>query len=494
MISRKASQIAKGSKNQARFNQISTVVAIRIRRRQGLRLRYPLMALILSLVMFACINTSKSVISPVTQSSTESTFLKIWCDKAFTVEEDEALQQLVSNWEQQSGNKIKLSFYTNDELPQKTQRAIQAGNPPDIMFGYNAETELNPRLAWEGKLADVSDVIEPVKSLYPEDVLEAVNFYNNVDKKRSYYAVPVHQGTMHIFYWRDLLKLAGRNESDIPKDWDAFWEFWKQVQDDVRAQQKHDIYGLGFPFSIGASDTYYLFEQILEANDVQILDLDGQLLLNNPHVRQGIVESLEWYAKFYQQGYVPPDAVNWLNPDNNRNLLNRVVVMTPNTTLSIPVTVREDRDTYRNKLGILEFPNKPNGKPMRYLVTLKEAVLFAESKSQKQAKDFLAYLIQPQVTEDYLKAAGGRHLPILKPVWKDRFWTNPTDPHISTATKTLLSGQTRLYYSSQNPAYSMVLEENIWGKALNRIVVDNIFPEQAADEAIERIEQIFARW
>lgn len=452
------------------------------------------MALILSLIIVACTNTSKSYPPAVTESSPQSTALKLWCDKAFTVEEDEALQQLVSNWEQQSGNKIKLSFYTNDELPQKTQRAIQAGLPPDIMIGYNAETELNPRLAWAGKLADVSDVIESVKSLYPESVLLAVNFYNNVDKKRSYYAVPIHQATMHIFYWRNLLKLVGRSDSDIPKDWGGFWEFWKQLQDELQTRQKQDIYGLGFPFSIGASDTYYLFEQILEAFDVQLLDSEGQLLIDDPKVRQGIVESLEWYVKFYQQGYVPPEAVNWLNPDNNRNLLNRAVVMTPNVTLSIPAVVRQDPNTYRNKLGILEFPNKPSGKPMRYLVTLKEAVLFAESKNQKTAKDFLAYLIQPKVMADYLKAAGGRHLPVLKPVWKDPFWTNPNDPHISTAAKTLTKGQTRLYYSAQNPAYSLVLEENVWGKALNQIVVDGISPEQAANEAIERIEQIFDQW
>ncbi|MEH2170128.1 MAG: hypothetical protein V7K41_26460 [Nostoc sp.] len=46
----------------------------------------------------------------------------------------------------------------------------------------------------------------------------------------------------------------------------------------------------------------------------------------------------------------------------------------------------------------------------------------------------------------------------------------------------------------QNPAYSVVLEENIWGKALNRIIVDKISPEQATDEAIKQIKQIFAQW
>ncbi len=168
--------------------------------------------------------------------------------------------------------------------------------------------------------------------------------------------------------------------------------------------------------------------------------------------------------------------------------------MTPNYTLSIPAAVRQDPKIYHNKLGTIEFPNKPSGKPMRYLVTLNAAVLFAESPNREIAKDFLAYLAQPQTIGNYLKASGTRYLPVMIPVWKDPFWSDPTDPHRSVAAKTLTHGQTRPFYMVQNPAYSLVLSENIWGKALHRIVVNGITPQQAADEAIEQIQQIFSQW
>jgi multiple sugar transport system substrate-binding protein len=497
MVSRKqAYQVSQGSKNR----QQRTVVSKSTKAFQRLsRSFHALMALTLSLIFIACTNhTSRLDPLPVTEPPIKSTALRIWWDKGFNLEEDEALQQLVHNWEQKTGHKIQLSFYTNDELPKKTERAIKAGKPPDIVMSSSAERELIPRLAWEGKLVDVSNIIEPIKSIYPEAVLDAVHFYNNVEKKQGYYGIPINQLTIHIQYWRDLLKQVGRTERDIPKDWDGFWEFWQQIQDKLRAQQKQnkkpDIYALGLPFSVGAADTYYTFEQILEAYDVQLLGSKGQLLLNDPQVRQGIVKSLEWYTKFYQHGYVPQDAVNWLNPDNNRSLLNRRVVMTPNTTLSIPAAVRQDPKIYHNQLGTIEFPNKPSGKPMRYLVTLNAAVLFAESPNREIAKDFLAYLAQPQTIGNYLKASGTRYLPVMIPVWKDPFWSDPTDPHRSVAAKTLTHGQTRSFYIVQNPAYTLVLSENIWGKALHRIVVNGITPQQAADEAIERIKQIFAQW
>lgn len=478
-------QITQCSKNQQHSRSSVSIMPRRTR-------RYMLMALVLSLTVVACNKATTTPPSAAKASSTDK-ILKIWWDKGHTLEEDEALQQVVSNWEKQSGNKVKLSFYNTDDLSQKVERELRTGDLPDLIAMFKSEKSLTARLAWEGKLADVSDVISPVKSLYPETVLNTVNLYNKVEQRRSYYALPIHQATMHVYYWRDLLGKVGRSERDIPKDWDAYWKFWQQMQDELRAKQI-DIYGLGLPLSIAAGDTYQTFEQILEAYDVQILDAKGQLRVDNPQVRQGIVKVLDWYAQLYRQGYLPPEALHWLNPDNNRNLLNREVLMTTNVTLSIPTAVRQDPDTYRKKLGILELPNKPSGQPMRYLIMVEQVVLFANSQNQKMAKDFLAYLLQPDVGGNYLKATGGRHAPVLKPVWKDTFWTDPKDPHVSTATKTFTEGRTRIFNSFQNPAYSMVLQENVWGKALKRVLVDGSSSEQAADEAIARIKQIFAQW
>jgi multiple sugar transport system substrate-binding protein len=60
--------------------------------------------------------------------------------------------------------------------------------------------------------------------------------------------------------------------------------------------------------------------------------------------------------------------------------------------------------------------------------------------------------------------------------------------------KLISKGHTKLFYSAQNPIYSSVLEQNVWGQALNRIAVEQISSEQAADEAITQIKEIFAAW
>lgn len=453
--------------------------------------KYLLIAFIVSLITVACTGNTKSTVASDPSPSPDSA-LTIWWEKGFALEEDEALQKLVSNWKKETGKPVHLSFYTTDDLAQRAQRALQAGDPPDLMMSHSAEQSLNPRLAWQNKLVDISDVIDPIKDTYPTGVLDGVYFYNNVEKKRAYYAAPIAQTAMYIFYWRDLVKQAGFDDQNFPTDWNQYWDTWKQVQNKLR-QQGQDIYSLGIPLSIGGADSDHFFEQTLEAFDADLLDAQGNLLIDDPTVQKNIQESLRWITQFYQEGYVPPDAIKWLSPDNNNNLLNRVVVMTPNATLSIPTAVQQDKDTYFKKLGTLGFPNKPSGEPMRYVTLYRQVVAFADAKNHETAKNFLTYLLKSDTLGSYLKLSS-RNLPVTKPIWQDSFWTNASDPHRSIASKVLIQDPTRPFYSAYHPAYSVVIEEEVWTRAINRIVVDNVPVDVAANEAISQIKEIFKQW
>ena len=81
--------------------------------------------------------------------------------------------------------------------------AITSGDVPDVVtpaFGPYDAAE-----AWTGKLEDVSDIIEPLKSAMAETVLSNVHLYNNVTKERSYYALP-WAGTLTPFHiWGSLI-------------------------------------------------------------------------------------------------------------------------------------------------------------------------------------------------------------------------------------------------------------------------------------------------
>jgi multiple sugar transport system substrate-binding protein len=419
--------------------------------------------------------------------------LTIWWNRGYYPQQDEAIEQLVSDWQKQTNNSVELLFFSEDETLSKALKAIENNNPPDILFSERSEYTLTPLWAKHGKLADVSPVIESIKAQYTPVALKSASLYNDVTKKSSYYAVPLMQQSLYIHYWKDLVKQIGLQDS-IPQDWQGFWNYWKQAQETLLLQGKIDIYSMGIPMSVASSDTYWVFEQILEAYDVRLIDSQGKLQLDKPQVKAGITEALTWLTNLYQAGYIPPNSINWLNADNNTTFLNKMTLMTLNVSLSIPGSQQQDEDIYLNQMATIEFPNKPSGEPMKSLTSIKQALIFSASPNQTLAQEFLTYLVQPNQLEQYIKGAAGRYFPVMPELFSDPFWNNPNNPHVYEAAKQLRQGQTRSLYQVFNPAYAQVSAENIWGQALQQVVVNNVSPKVAVDQAIERIQEIFAQW
>lgn len=459
---------------------------------------YSLLTIFTALLVLACstsvapsIDANIDANEPSSADTAADTLTILW-DKGYVIEEDEAIQQVVDDWNSQ-GHSAQLSFYTSSEIAPKTLRASQTGQQPDILF---AAKSVYPVTDWKGKLADVTPVVARLAGSYSPEALQAAKVYGaqeavNGAEKVRYYAVPINQSFTHIYYWKDLLADAGYTPADIPRDWDAFWAFWKTVQTQLAASHPA-LRSLGLPYSVPALDTYHIFEQVLLAYDVQLLDEQGQLQVDNPQVKAKIVDCLDWYLQFYEQGFVPPDAVAWADTDNNRQMLNRQVVMTPNPTLSIPAALRNDEKAYREQLGIVEFPHKPSGEPMPHLVDIRLAIVFKDSPNQAAARDFLSYLTQPEVLSQFLKASYGRFMPpALNQIEADPFWQNPDDPHVYTSVKTMTEGRSHPFYNVLNPAYGTVMESNVWGQAIYDMAAEGRSAEAAADWAIARIQEIF---
>src|ERR1700736_6107069 len=118
-------------------------------------------------------------------------------------------------------------------MRQKAVSAITAGVVPDIM--ELDDFSFLPLNAWADKLVDLSDIVEPVKAQYIDTALRATYAYNNVTKKRAYYAVPMKCSAVPFNIWRSLIEQAGYKVEEIPNTWDAFLDFFMPVQDKLRA-------------------------------------------------------------------------------------------------------------------------------------------------------------------------------------------------------------------------------------------------------------------
>jgi multiple sugar transport system substrate-binding protein len=428
--------------------------------------------------------------------------LVVYWTKGFYPQEDKALDDMVAKFEKKTGVKVELSRYSPQESVPKAVAALDSGTPPDVAYGDVFDFQVAGKWAFEGQLEDLSDILVPMKSSFLPITLETAYLYNDKTKKRGYYAFPMKRQTMHIQYWKDMLAEAGYKESDIPKTWNAYWDFWcTKAQAGYRKASGKRIYSIGSPMGVDSSDSFYSFLTYMDAHNVKLVDDNGKLLVDRPEVKKGLVATVKDYASTMEKGCTPPSAVNWKDPDNNVAFHNKTIMMTHNATISIAAKWLDDanndklkpeeraqaKKNYEELIATAGFPAKPDGKPMVYRSAVKVGVVFANAKNKKRAKEFVQFAMQDENLTPYVEGALGRWYPVTKSGASRPFWTE--DPHRKIVHNQFSAGTVPFEFT-KNYKFTILNNENVWAKAVNRVVTDKWTPEKAVDEMIARIKQV----
>jgi multiple sugar transport system substrate-binding protein len=268
----------------------------------------------------------------------------VWQLQGFVPEEDAAFRKTVADYEKSSGNKIEVSVMPFMALNQKAISALTSGDVPDLIF-HDAPQAILPQNAWNDKLEDMSDVVETYHSQLSETAKLASSYYNGVTKKRSYYLAPVKQACAPFHIWGDLVEKAGFKLSDAPKTWDAFWNFFKPVQKELRAKGMRKMYAMGLQITtVGPNDGNGLFYHFMIANGGEdIVTKDGKLHTDDPKIREAAIKSVEFMTGVYKEGYVPPGALSWNDADDNNAYHEKLFVMDFDGTLSTELAMIKDK-------------------------------------------------------------------------------------------------------------------------------------------------------
>ena len=206
-----------------------------------------------------------------------TTTATVWFAQGFVQDEDVALRKAVADYEKASGNQIELSIIPFAPHRQKIISAITSGVVPDMTMSN--PNEILQLFAWQDKWLDVSDVVETQQAQFSETALQAAQAYNSVSRKRSFYGVPLRAAAIPCHIWGSLVEKAGLRIEDIPKTWDAYFDFFKKVQDNLRKQGERKVYGLGFQVTANGVDPANLFNAFLIAYGGQdIVTKDGSCI------------------------------------------------------------------------------------------------------------------------------------------------------------------------------------------------------------------------
>jgi multiple sugar transport system substrate-binding protein len=422
-----------------------------------------------------------------------ATTAEVWWTQGFAQEEDVAFKQIVADYQKASGNTIDYSIMPYAPLRQKIVSAVTSGVVPDLF--QNTPPEIVALYAWEDKLVDVTDVVETHREEYNDTALLTVRCYNNVEKKRSFYGVPYTLDVFCNHVWRPLVEKVGYKIEDIPKTWDAYYDFFKNVQKKLREQGVRHVYGLGFQVTTNGGDPNSFFNQFLIAYGGQgIVTQDGKLHLDDAKVREAALGALTYPTTAYKEGYVPPGAINWNDADDNNAFHGKQIVMDLDGSLSTEVAIIKNEQDYSD-IVTMGLPLGNDGKPVPSQQGSLCGLIPKGAKNVEVAKDFLKYLIQPPVLNEYLKTGLGRNLPAMPTIVKDDpWWLDPKDPHRVAYTSQGLLGPTVPTFWTSNPAYAQVQNEHVWAVAWADIITAGMTPQAAAEKAFKRVEEIFAKY
>src|ERR1700680_4208087 len=293
-----------------------------------------------------------------------ATTATVWWVQGFVPEEDVAIKKMVADYERASGTPIDLSIMPFAPQRQKIVAAVTSGIVPDIF--RNNPDEIIALYAWDDKLVDVTDVVETQKEEYTETALLNTYCYNNIEKKRNFYGAPDVTAVLPNHIWRPLVEEVGYKIEDIPKTWDAYYDFFKEVQKKLRAQGERKVYGLGFQVTTNGNDPNDLFNYFLIAYGGQdIVTKDGKLHLDDPKVREAAIKALTYPTTAYKEGFVPPSALNWNDADDNNAFHAKTIVMDLDGTISTEVAVlSQGKNDEYDEIVTMGLALSNDGKPV----------------------------------------------------------------------------------------------------------------------------------
>jgi multiple sugar transport system substrate-binding protein len=421
-----------------------------------------------------------------------ATTAEMWWIQGFAKEEDTSLKKMVADYEKATGNKIDLNIIPFAPYRQKAVAAIQSGVVPDIM--ETGDLEFASLQSWDDKLLDVGDIVETQKKDFAPLAIESCFLYNGVAKRRAYTVVPLRITGWPFHIWRPLVEKAGYKISDLPNTWDAFLDFFMPVQDSLRKQGMRNIYAYGYQLTANGVDPIATYNAFLIAyGGKDLVTPNGRLNIDDPQVRTAAAKAIEKLTTPFKKGYVPPGVVNWNDADDNNAFHAKLMVMDFDGTISTEVAIYDKKEDY-DAIETRGLPLGNDGKPLTAQIITNGATIPKGAKNVAAAKEFLRYVVQPKVLNEWLKGGLGRFmLPIAEIVKSDPFWLKE-DPHRKAYAELTLLGPIMPIYETYNPAIAEVNGEHLFSVAMFDVMNNGMTPEQAVDKAFKRAEAIFTKY
>ena len=127
------------------------------------------------------------------------------------------------------------------------------------------------------------------------------------------------------------------------------------------------------------------------------------------------------------------------------------------------------------------------GPPLSARLTTPQVWGIVLAKNKAEGKEFIKFLLQEENLRPYIEGALGRWFPVTTASQQSPFWQ--ADRH-RKAVYNQFTGGTTPFDFTKNWKFTILNNENVWAKAMNRVVSEKVPVDKAVDELIARIKQV----
>ena len=113
--------------------------------------------------------------------------------------------------------------------------------------------------------------------------------------------------------------------------------------------------------------------------------------------------------------------------------------------------------------------------------------IFKDAKNKAGAKTFVSFMLDEPILGPYVEGSLGRWFPVTKAGQQSAFWKS--DPHRQAVYNQFMAG-TSSFEFTKNYKFTVLNNENVWAKAMNRILSEKVPVDKAVDEMIARIKVV----
>jgi len=231
-----------------------------------------------------------------------------------------------------------MQAYVKETIPDKIARAIQVGDPPDVVHAHVAA------MAAQGFAAPMDDLWAEwdAEDDFLPQALEQVTW------ERQKYGVPLDIYTVILVFNKTYFDEAGLSYPDATYDWLRFSE-------DAAALTKPDAsrYGLGF-----TTDPWYVFAWLAEAGGNLVI---SDSFLGYPFTLDDAnnIEALRYLTSMARNGYGPLPSTRPRDYEDPRKLfLSNQIAMFFGTPYDVHYILSRSPDF---PVGVSELPKTPAG-------------------------------------------------------------------------------------------------------------------------------------